>query len=125
MSRWRATTSPTAARSWPRYSSSLLKSPVARRSLSAMRSSGRGRLPAWLVKIRSAYLLLESSADSDNLPRAEYERAVKPGQYSMPGVTDGDAEGADGPVPVSLVRFHAGAGWLLTIHGSGVFILLP
>ena len=51
-SRWRATTSAVASASLSAYSCSSTASPSARLWLRSRRSSGRGRLPAWLVNTR-------------------------------------------------------------------------
>ena len=58
---WRATTSLTAAPAAPR-SRLRRRPPPVRLKLSSTSSSGRGRLPAWLVRIRSLISLLRLDA---------------------------------------------------------------
>src|SRR5579863_6009053 len=54
MSRWRRTMSATAALSSCWNAASSVLSPSARARFAAISASGRGRLPTWLVRMRSA-----------------------------------------------------------------------
>src|ERR1700730_3185911 len=63
---WRRTTSPTAALSdfWNAASSTL---PASRWWLASMSASGRGRLPAWLVRMRSLLACMSTSLELGGL----------------------------------------------------------
>src|SRR5258707_6847264 len=63
---WRRTTSPTATASdfWKAASSTL---PASRWWLASIRASGRGRLPAWLVRMRSLLRLMSAPLELGRL----------------------------------------------------------
>src|SRR5688572_15176141 len=58
----RRTTSWTAARRWRWYAASSADSPAWRARFSSMRSSGRGRLPAWLVRMARVLVFMSAPA---------------------------------------------------------------
>src|SRR5262249_61171853 len=80
--------------SWKRRSSVVM--PDSRARLASIRSSGRGRLPAWLVRMRSAVCFIARPPNESGAQAVKAARVV--GVYSIHGchALDGGCHALDG-----------------------------
>jgi hypothetical protein len=84
------TTSATAARTRAANAARSIGTPSSLAYIMRMRSSGRGKLPVWVVKKRSALRTIVASAQRGPAPRVRYRRALQ----ATPGGCEHSAIGA-------------------------------